>query len=104
MAQLLGVRRQTIGHRLALYEARGLDARLALSVPAGKPLSLPPEVLAASAPARRRPAGFAAYEALRHGVQQTYHLGVHSHPLYPSVRTTCQTTRKGARPRHTNKP
>jgi transposase len=60
VARLLGVHRNTIGHWLALYEAGGLEALLALYVPAGKPLSLPPEVLAAIEQALRQPAGFAS--------------------------------------------
>src|ERR671923_3002940 len=47
VAQLLGVHRNTIGHWLALYETGGLEALLHLHIPAGKPLSLPPDVLAA---------------------------------------------------------
>ena len=47
MAQLLGVHRNTVGHWLALYESGGLDVLLSLHVPDGKPLSLPPDVLAA---------------------------------------------------------
>jgi DNA-binding XRE family transcriptional regulator len=47
VAQLLGVHRHTLGPRLALYEAGRLEALLALCVPAGKPLSLPRDVLAA---------------------------------------------------------
>jgi hypothetical protein len=86
VARLLGVHRQTIGHWLARYEAGGLEALLALDVPAGKPLSLPPDVLAALEQALRQPAGFAPYEALRQWVQLTYHLEVNDHTLYSIVR------------------
>jgi hypothetical protein len=41
VAHLVGVHRNTIGHWLALYEASGLAALLAVYVTAGKPLSLP---------------------------------------------------------------
>jgi hypothetical protein len=75
-AQLVGVHRTTTGHWLALYKTGGLEALLALYVPAGKPLSLPPDVLAAIEQALRQPAGFASYEALRQWVQQTYHRDV----------------------------
>src|SRR5690606_31895870 len=74
VAQLLGVHRHTIGHWLARYEAGSLAALLALYVPAGKPLSLPPDVLAGLEQALRQPAGFASYEALRQWVKQTHHL------------------------------
>ena len=46
VARLLGVHRNTIGHWLAIYETGGLAALLAVYVPAGKPISLSPGVLA----------------------------------------------------------
>lgn len=104
VAQLLGVHRNTIGHWLAIYEAGGLEALLALYVPAGKPLSLPPDVLAAIEQALRQPEGFASYEALRQWVQQTYHLEVNYHTLYTIVRTRFRTKLKVPRPSHTKKP
>jgi transposase len=104
VAQLLGVHRNTIGHWLARYEAGGLEALLALYIPAGKPLSLPPDVLAAIEQALQPPAGFASYEALRQWVQQTHHLDVNYHTLYTIVRTKFQAKRKVPRPSHTKKP
>jgi transposase len=104
VAQLLGVHRNTIGHWLAIYEAGGLEALLALYVPAGKPLSRPPDVLAAIEQALRQPDGVASYEALRHWVQQTYHREVNYHTLYTIVRTRFRTKLKVPRPSHTKKP
>jgi transposase len=104
VAQLLGVHRNTIGHWLARYEAGGLDALLELYVPAGQPLSLPPEVLAALEQALRQPAGFASYEALRQWVKQTQHREVNYHTLYTIVRTRFKTKLKVPRPSHTKKP
>jgi transposase len=104
VAQLLGVHRNTIGHWLARYEAGGLEALLALYIPAGKPLSLPPDVLAAIEQALQQPAGFASYEALRQWVQQTHHLDVNYHTLYTIVRTKFQAKLKVPRPSHTKKP
>lgn len=72
VAQLLGVHRHTISHWLALDAAGGLEALLGVYIPAGKPLSLPPDVLAALEQALRQPAGFASYEALRRWVKQTH--------------------------------
>jgi hypothetical protein len=46
VAYLLGVHRNTIGRWLAIYAAGGLDALRATYVPAGKPISLAPGVLA----------------------------------------------------------
>ena len=60
VAQLPGVHRHTLGRWLGLYAAGGLDALLARYVPAGKPLSLPPDVLAALPQVLRPPAGFAS--------------------------------------------
>jgi transposase len=104
VAQLLGVHRNTIGHWLALYEAGGLDALLALYVPAGKPLSLPPDVLAALEQVLRQPAGFASYVALRQWIKQTHHLDVNDHTLYTIVRTRFKAKLKVPRPSHTKKP
>ena len=104
VAQLLGVHRNTIGHWLARYEVGGLDALLEVYVPAGKPLSLPPDVLAALEEALRQPAGFASYEALRQWVKQVHHLDVNYHTLYTIVRTRCNAKLKVPRPSHTTKP
>jgi transposase len=104
VARLLGVHRHTIGHWLAIYEAGGLEALLAVYVPAGKPVSLPPDVLDALERALRQPAGFASYEALRQWVQQTHHREVNYHTLYTIVRTRFKTKLKVARPSHTKKP
>jgi transposase len=104
VAQLLGVHRNTIGRWLALYAAGGLDALLAIYVPAGKPVSLAPAVLASLEQALRRPAGFASYEALRHWVRQTHGVEVKYKTLYTLVRTRFKTKLKVARPSHTKKP
>jgi transposase len=103
VAQLLGVHRNTIGHWLAIYETGGLDALLAVYVPAGKPLSLSPEVLASIEQALREPAGFASYEALRQWVQQTHHVEINYHTLYTIVRTRFRAKLKVPRPSHTKK-
>jgi transposase len=104
VAQLLGVHRNTIGHWLRRYEGGGLEALLQMYIPAGKPLSLPPDVLAAIEQALRQEAGFASYEALRQWVQQTYHLEVNYHTLYTIVRARFKAKLKVPRPSHTNKP
>ena len=103
VARLLGIHRNTIGHWLALYAAGGLAALLATSVPAGKPVSLAPEVLASLEQALRRAEGFASYEALRQGVRQTHGVEVKYKTLYTLVRTRSHTKLKGARPSHTKK-
>lgn len=104
VAQRLGVHRHTVGPWLARDATGGLESLLALHVPAGKPMSLPPDVLAALAQALRQPAGFASYEALRQWVQQTYHLDVNDHTLDPMVRPKLNAKLKVPRPSHTKQP
>jgi transposase len=104
VAQLLGVHRNTIGRWLSLYAAGGLDALMATYVPAGKPVSLAPAVLASLEQALRRPAGFASYEALRQWVRQTHGVEVKYKTLYTMVRTRFKAKLKVARPSHTKKP
>ena len=104
VAQLLGVHRHTIGHWRVLYESGGLDAVLARYVPAGKPVSLPPDVLAALQQVLRQPAGFASYVELRQWLKHTHRLDVNYHTLYTIVRTRFKAKLKVPRPRHTKKP
>jgi transposase len=104
VAQLLGVHRNTLGRWLALYAAGGLDALLAIYVPAGTPVSLAPAVLASLEQALRRPAGFASYEARRHWVRQTHGVEVQDKTLSTLVRTRFKAKLKVARPRHTKNP
>jgi transposase len=87
VAQLLGVHRNTIGRWLAIYATGGLAAFLATYVPAGKPVSLAPAVLASLERALRRPEGFASYEALRQWVRRTHGVEVQDKTLYTLVRT-----------------
>jgi transposase len=104
VAQLLGVHRNTIGHWLAIYEAGGLVALLAVYRPLGKAISLPPEVLAALEQVLRQPTGFASYEALRQWVKRTHHLEVNYHTLYTIVRKRFKAKLKVPRASHTKKP
>ena len=103
VAHLLGVHRNTIGRWLAMYAAGGLDALLAIYVPAGKPLSLAPAVLASLEQALHRPEGFASYEALRRWVRQTHGVEVKYKTLYSLVRTRFRAKLKVPRPSHTKK-
>jgi transposase len=86
VAHWLGVHRHTIGRWLAIYAAGGLEALLAIYVPAGKPVSLAPAVLASLEQALQRPEGFASYEALRRWVRQTHGREVKDQTLYALVR------------------
>jgi transposase len=87
VAKLLGVHRNTIGHWLARYATGDVEALLDLYVPPGKPVSLPPDVLAGLEQALRQPAGFASYEAVRQWLKQRYQLDVTYHTLYTIIRT-----------------
>jgi transposase len=104
VAQLLGVHRNTIGHWSAIYETGGLEALLAVYMPAGKPISLSPDVLAAIEQALQEPAGFAYWEALRQWVQQTHHVEVPYHTLYTIARTRFRSKLKVSRLSHTKNP
>jgi transposase len=103
VAQPLGVHRNTIGRWLAMYAAGGLDALLAIYVPAGKPLSLAPAVLASLEQALHRPEGFASYAALRQWVRQTHGVEVKDTTLYSLVRTRFRAKLQVPRPSHTQK-
>jgi transposase len=103
VAHLLGVHRNTIGRWLAIYAAGGLDALLATYVPAGKPISLAPGVLASLEQVLYRPGGFASYEALRQWVRQTHGVEVKYKTLYRLVRTRFRAKLKVPRPSHTKK-
>lgn len=103
VAHLLGVHRNTISRWLAIYAAGGLATLLDTYVPAGKPVSLAPEVLASLEQALHRPEGFASYEALRQWVQRTHGVEVKYKTLYTLVRTRFRAKLKVARPSHTKK-
>ena len=103
VAHLLGVHRNTIGRWLALYATGGVNALLALYVPAGKPVSPAPAVLARLEQALRRPEGFASYEALRQWVRHTHGVEVKYKTLYTLVRTRFRAKLKVPRPSHTKK-
>ena len=103
VAHLLGVHRNTIGRWLALYATGGVNALLALYVPAGTPVSLAPAVLASLEQALRRPEGFASYEALRQWVRHTHGVEVKYKTLYTLVRTRFRAKLKVPRPSHPQK-
>jgi transposase len=104
VAHLLGVHRNTVGRWLALYAARGLHALLETYVPAGKPVSLVPAVLASLEEALHRPEGFASYETLRQWVRRTQGVEVKYKTLDTLVRVRFKAKLNVARPSHTKKP
>jgi transposase len=103
VARLPGGHRNTIGRWLASYAAGGLDALRATYVPAGKPVSLAPAVLASLDQAPHGREGFASYTALRQWVRQTQGVEVRYKTLYGIVRTRFRATLKVPRSSHTKK-
>jgi transposase len=103
VARLLGVHRHTISRWLARYAAGGMDALLATYVPAGKPVSLAPAVLASLEQALHRPEGFASSEALRQWVRQPHGVEIKDKTLDTIVRTRFRPKLKVPRPSHTKK-
>jgi transposase len=103
VARLLGVHRNTISRWLALYAAGGLEALLAIYIPAGKRVSLAPAVLAGLEQALQHPEGFASYEALRQWLRRTHGVEVKYKTLYTIVRTRFKAKLKVPRPSHTKK-
>ena len=104
VARLVGVRRHPVGHWRALDASGGRAAWRALEVPAGTPLALPADVLAARAQPLRQPAGVASDDALRQWVRPPPPRDVNDPPLATMVRTTGKATRQGPRPRPTHNP
>jgi hypothetical protein len=103
VARWLGVHRHTISRWLALYAAGGLEALLALDIPAGTRVSLAPAVLAGLQQALQHPEGFASSEALRQWRRRTHGVEVQDTTLDTIVRTRFKAKRKVPRPRHTKK-
>jgi hypothetical protein len=99
-AHLLGGHRHTIGRWLAIYARGGLAALLQTYVPAGKPVSRAPQVLASLEQALHRPEGFPSYEALRQWVRQPHGVEVMYKTLSTLVRTRFTAKLKVARPTH----
>ena len=104
VAHLLGVHRHTLRRWLALDAAGGLEAVLATSVPAAKPVSLAAHVLASLARALHRPAGLASDEDLRQWGRRTQGVEVQYQTPDPLVRPRFTATRQGARPTPTKQP
>jgi hypothetical protein len=80
-----------------------LKAFLAIYVPAGKPISLAPAVLASLEQVLRRPEGFGLDEARRPWVRRTHGVEVQYKTLYTLVRTRFRAKLKVPRPSHTKK-
>ena len=76
VAQLLALDRNTVGRWLTRYSHGGLDALLALYVPAGKAPALHPAQLAQLQQRLQQPEGFASYEAARQWIQQTFNVAL----------------------------
>jgi transposase len=103
VAGLLGLSRNTVGRWLTTYETGGMVALLTLYIPAGKPLSLAPEVLSSIEVALHQPHGFESYTDLQAWVKHMHGVSVKYKTLYTIVRTRFNTKLKVPRPSHTKK-
>lgn len=93
-----------VGRWRALYAASGLDALLETHIPAGKSVSLAPDVLARLEQGLSRPEGFASCEALRQWLARTHGVPINYRTLYTLVRTRSRPKLKVPRPSHTKQP
>lgn len=103
VACLLGVSRNTVGRWLERYAHGGLDALLALSVPAGKAPALAPEQQAKLQHALQQPAGFASYDAARQWIRDTFGVALTYNATHKLVYYKLGATLKVARPSHQKK-
>ncbi len=103
VATLLGVDRNTIGRWLAQYERGGLDALLAVYIPAGKRKPLTPAQLAQLQQALAAPAGFASYGAIRQWLADTCGVQLSYNAVHKLVRYKLRAKLKVPRPSHIKK-
>jgi len=86
-----------IGHWLALYEASGLDALLALYVRLATPGAPSRRAAGLSRPSGKL-AGFTSYEAVRQWIKQRYQRNVTYYTLYTIIATRFKAKLKVPRP------
>ncbi len=103
VARLLGVGRNTVGRWLERYAHGGLDALLALYVPAGKARALAPEQQAKLQHALQQPAGFASYDAARQWIRDTFGVELTYNATHKLVHYKLGARPKVARPSHQKK-
>ncbi len=100
VAGLLGVDRNTVGRWLAQYERGGIDALLAVYIPAGKRKPLTPTQLAALHRALEQPQGFASYGAIRQWIADTFGVSLSYNAVHKLVRYKLRAKLKVPRPTH----
>ncbi len=102
-AQLLGVRRETVGDWLALYERGGLAALLQVGHAPGKAPSLPLAVTAGMRAKLAEPTGYASFHELHRWVEQTYHLKTTYRVIWYTATQVLNARLAVARPTHIKK-
>jgi transposase len=103
VATLLSLDRNTIGRWLARYERGGLEALLAVYIPAGKRKPLTPPQLAQLQQALAQPQGFASYGAIRQWIATTFGVQLSYNAVHKLVRYKLRAKLKVPRPSHIKK-
>lgn len=103
VAALLGISRNTVGRWLTIYAEGGLDALLAVYIPAGKAPPLTPDQLRQLQAALDHPAGWESYEAIRTWINTTFALSLSYTVVYKLVHDKLGARPKVPRPRHPKK-
>jgi transposase len=104
LAPLLGVDRSTIGRWLAGYETGGLEALLAVYIPAGKKPPLSAGQLAQLQQALQRPEGFASYGEIQRWIATELGVELGYHSVHTIVHDKLGAKPKVPRPSHQKKP
>ncbi len=102
-AALLGVDRNTVGRWLTEYRDGGLDALLAVYVPAGKRPALAPDQLAQLRQRLEQPDGFASYGEIQQWIATTFGVQLGYHAVHTLVHDKLRARPKVARPSHEKK-
>jgi transposase len=103
VAALLGVNRNTVGRWLDQYHQGGIDALLAVYIPAGKRKPLTPEQLAELEHKLEQPQGFASYIEIRHWIAATFGVELTYNAVHKLVRYNLRAKLKVPRPSHIKK-
>lgn len=103
LAALLGVSRNTVGRWLVSYAHGGLEALLAVYVPAGKAPPLTPDQLALLQAALEQPTGWESYAAIRTWINTTFAVNLSYAVVHKLVHYKLGARPKVPRPSHPKK-
>jgi transposase len=104
IASMLGCDRNTVGRWLDRYAHGGLDALLAIYVPAGKRKPLSADQLAHLHQRLADPQGFASYDEVRRWIADTLGVTLSYNATHKLVRYKLGAKLKAARPAHIKNP